>query len=148
VRGSPSSEVVLAVGDAPAKNLRTGETVRAHALGVKTAAVKTGDPRLILSDWMTASENPWFARNLANRTWAHFLGRGLIEPVDDVRATNPPSNPELLDALANELVAARFDIRKLIRTITASRVYQLSSKPNATNERDEQNYSRMPFKRL
>jgi hypothetical protein len=97
---------------------------------------------------MTAPDNPWFARNLANRTWAHFLGRGLVEPVDDVRATNPPSNPELLDALARHVVETRFDFRQLIRTITASRVYQLSSRPNRTNERDEQNYSRALFKRI
>jgi hypothetical protein len=79
---------------------------------------------------------------------AHFFGRGLVEPVDDVRATNPPSNPELLDALAKHLIEAKFDAKQLIRTITASRVYQTSSKPNATNERDEQNYSRALFKRI
>jgi hypothetical protein len=97
---------------------------------------------------MTAPDNPWFARNLANRTWAHFLGRGLVEPVDDVRATNPATNPELLDALARYLVANQYDFRQLIRLITSSRVYQLSSRPNATNERDEQNYSRAWFKRI
>jgi hypothetical protein len=103
---------------------------------------------LLLADWMTAPDNPWFARNLANRMWAHFLGRGLVEPVDDVRATNPPTNPELLDALAKHLIENKYDVRKLIRTIIASRVYQLSSKPNATNEKDEQNYSRALFKRI
>ena len=97
---------------------------------------------------MTRPDNPFFARNLANRVWAHFLGRGLVEPVDDVRATNPPTNPELLDALAHSVVENKYDVKKLIRTITASRVYQLSSKPNATNERDEQNYSRALFKRI
>jgi hypothetical protein len=97
---------------------------------------------------MTAADNPWFARNLANRMWAHFLGRGLVEPVDDVRATNPPSNPELLDALAKHLVEHKYDVKALIRAITASRVYQLSSQPNDTNEKDELNYSRAPLKRL
>src|SRR4030081_2327546 len=92
--------------------------------------------------------NTCFARNLVNRTWAHFLGRGLVEPVDDVRATNPPTNPELLDALGKHLVESKYDVRALIRAITASRTYQLSSKPNATNERDEQNYSRAVFKRI
>jgi hypothetical protein len=80
--------------------------------------------------------------------WAHFLGRGLVEPLDDVRATNPPSNPELLDALAKHLVANKFDLHALIRVITASRTYQLSATPNATNARDAQNYSRALFKRL
>src|SRR5262249_17879528 len=92
--------------------------------------------------------NPWFARNVANRAWAHFLGRGLVEPVDDVRATNPPSNPELLDALAAHLVASKYDVKALIRAITASRTYQLSSRPNATNEKDGQNYSRALLRRL
>src|SRR4029077_9102933 len=107
-----------------------------------------GDRRQALADWMTAADNPWFAKNLVNRAWAHFLGRGLVEPVDDVRATNPPSNPELLDALAKHLIESKFDFRQLIRTITASHIYQLSSKPNATNERDDQNYSRALFKRI
>jgi hypothetical protein len=96
---------------------------------------------------MTDKDNPFFTRNLANRAWAHFLGRGLVEPIDDVRDTNPPTNPELLDALAKHLVESKFDFKQLIRTITASRTYQLSSRPNATNERDEQNYSRALFKR-
>jgi hypothetical protein len=149
IRKSPHGEALLAEGGAPTHNPRTGETVFAHALGTKPASISTTkDRRVILAEWLTARNNGWFARNLANRTWAHFMGRGLIDPVDDVRTTNPPTNPELRDALANELIAARFDFRKLIRTITASRVYQLSSKPNSTNDRDEQNYSRMPLKRL
>ncbi len=107
-----------------------------------------GDRRLLLAQWLTRPENPWFARNLANRLWAHFLGRGLVEPVDDVRATNPPTNPELLDALAKFLVESKFDVKQVIRAITASRTYQLSAKPNATNEKDEQNYSRSLFRRV
>jgi hypothetical protein len=108
----------------------------------------SGERRGLLARWLAAPANPWFARNLANRTWAHFLGRGLVEPVDDVRATNPPSNPELLDALAQYLADHRFDFRELIRLIAASRVYQLSSRPNRTNQSDEQNYSRALFKRV
>jgi hypothetical protein len=149
IQGSPRGEVLLTTGDVPTKHPRTGETIYAHALETTMpAASPPGDRRLLLARWLTSSENPWFARNLANRTWAHFLGRGLVEPVDDVRATNPPTNPELLDALARSLVESKFDLRQLIRTITASRVYQLSSRPNATNERDEQNYSRALFKRI
>jgi hypothetical protein len=77
-----------------------------------------------------------------------MLGRGMVEPVDDFRATNPPSNPELLDALAKSLIEQKYDIRAMLRTIAASRVYQQSSQPNATNETDEQNYSRFLLKRL
>jgi hypothetical protein len=149
-------DVLLASGQAQAKHPRTGETVLPHTLGTENPKLKTQnsrlkteqDPRLALAAWFTSPENPWFARNLANRTWAHFLGRGLVEPVDDVRDTNPPSNPELLDALAKQLVDSKFDFKKLIRTITTSRVYQLSAKPNATNEKDELNYSRALFRRI
>ncbi len=91
---------------------------------------------------MTSPQNPWFARNLANRTWGHFFGRGLVDPVDDVRDTNPPSNPELLDALTKHVVDTQFDLKQLIRRITASRIYQLTSKPNATNAKDVSSFSR------
>ena len=143
-------EAVFADGVPEARNPRTGEEYFAHPLGepAPAKAPEPGDRRAALADWLTRPANPFFARNLANRVWAHFLGRGLVEPVDDVRATNPPTNPELLDALAKCVIDNKYDVKALIRTITASRVYQLSSKPNATNERDEQNYSRAMFKRI
>ena len=149
VRPSPRGEVVSSEGGGVSRHTRTGDEVFAHALGEDAPTAKPiGDPRTHLADWLTRPDNPWFARNLANRVWAHFLGRGLVEPVDDFRATNPPSNPELLDALARHLVENKYDLRALIRAVTASRVYQLSSLPNATNERDEQNYSRALLKRV
>ncbi len=145
----PDGPSLSADGAAEATNPRTGQSYAAHALAEpapKTAS--SGDQRAALADWLTSGKNPWFARNIANRLAAHFFGRGLIEPVDDVRATNPPTNPELLDAMAQNLVDAKFDMKQLIRLITASRVYQSSSKPNETNLRDEQNYSRALFKRM
>jgi hypothetical protein len=149
VRNTPRGEIVLAAGDRPTRHPRTGEAIFAHALGTKMpASLPSGERRHLLAGWLISADNPWFARNLANRAWAHFLGRGLVEPIDDVRATNPPSNPELLDALAQYLVENKFDFRKLIRLIAASRVYQLSSRPNSTNEGDTQNYSRAVFKRV
>jgi hypothetical protein len=149
LRGKPGSEMMAAAGDPATTHPRTGARITAHALGTAMPpADPKGDRRVVLADWMTAPANPWFARNMANRTWAHFLGRGIVEPVDDVRATNPPTNPELLDALAKHLVDSKYDFRQLVRAITASRVYQLSSKPNATNEKDEQNYSRALLKRV
>jgi hypothetical protein len=144
-------DALAASGKAEAVNVRTKEAVGARALGEKDATGANGadgDSRPVLAAWLTAPANPYFARNLANRMAAHFFGRGLVEPVDDVRETNPPSNPELLDAMAKHLADAKFDAKALIRAIAASRVYQTSSKPNATNERDEQNYSRALFKRL
>ena len=88
------------------------------------------DPRQMLVDWMVDPKNPFFARAVANRSWAHFFGRGIIEPLDDMRVTNPPSNPELLDALAKDLVDSKYSLKHLIRTICKSRTYSLSSNPN------------------
>jgi Protein of unknown function (DUF1549)/Protein of unknown function (DUF1553) len=147
VRKIGTAEVVTAHGESMTKHLRTGEIIVATALGGKPVATAKGDQREALATWMTAPDNPFFARTLVNRLWAHFLGRGLVEPVDDVRTTNPPTNPELLDALATSFVESKYDVKAIIRLICASRVYQTSTIPNETNSRDDQNYSRMVFKR-
>ena len=139
---------MAALGTTPTRHPRTGEEIFGHVLGTPSPRLSSGDRRTILADWMTSPENPWLARVIVNRTWAHFLGRGIVEPVDDFRMTNPPSNPELLDALAAEFVAHHDDLHWLIRTITASRTYQLSSEPNETNELDDQNFSRALLRRL
>lgn len=106
------------------------------------------DRREDLADWMTAPSNPFFAKAIANRLWKHFLGRGLIEPVDDFRVTNPPTNEALLTALAEDFIRHKYDLKHLFRTITGSRVYQLSAQPNETNKEDKQFYSRFYLKRL
>ena len=106
------------------------------------------DPRVKLAEWVTRPENPYFSRLVANRIWKQFLGRGLVEPEDDFRSTNPPTNPALLDHLAETLVANRFDLKKLMHHILSSRVYQLSSVPNQTNAQDQQSYSHHLVKRL
>lgn len=149
LRTGNRTEILQTSGDPVTKHPRTGVNIHAHPLATLMPEKSTpGERRGELADWITRPDNPWFARNLANRLWAYFLGRGLVEPVDDVRATNPPTNPDLLDALAKHLVESKFDLQQMIKTITASRTYQLSSKPNATNEKDEQNYSRAFFRRL
>ena len=106
------------------------------------------DPRQRLADWMVDPKNPFFARALVNRYWAHFFGRGIVEMPDDMRVTNPPSNPELLDALAKDFVASGYDLKRLIRTICLSRTYQLSSAPNEYNAKDRQNFARFYPRRL
>lgn len=122
---------------------RTGEPVPARPLGFAgDMAHDDGDPRAQLAEWLTADNNPWFARNLANRTWAHFFGRGLVEPVDDVRDTNPSTNSELLSELAAHLRSSNYDIKSLIRLLTASQAYQRTAQPNPTNESDTRNASR------
>ena len=147
-RGSGNGESVSSSGDPVTKHPRTNTTVFAYSLGAEMpTAYLSGDRRVGLADWMTRPDNPFFARNLSNRVWAWLLGRGLVEPVDDVRATNPPSNPELLDALAKYVVENKYEVRKLIVLIASSRVYQTSTLPNATNEKDERNFSRAYFKR-
>jgi hypothetical protein len=149
VRKGALGETLLAEGNPSVKHPRTGAAVQPYALGTEMpATAPVGDRRRVLAEWFTAQDNPWFARNLANRLVAHFFGRGVVEPVDDVRATNPAGNPALLDAVAKSLVDARFDLKQFIRTLTASRTYQLSATPNDTNAQDEQNYSRAIFKRL
>jgi hypothetical protein len=149
VKAAPRGELLEAAGDPQTTHPRTGEKIHAHALGTPMpAASPSGDRRGALAAWFTAPENPWFARNIANRMWGHFLGRGLVEPVDDVRDTNPPSNPELLDALAKQVVATKFDLKELIRVITAASAYQRSTKPNATNANDEINAARALFRRI
>ncbi len=97
---------------------------------------------------MTAKDNPFFARALVNRYWKHFFSRGLVDPEDDMRVTNPATNPELLDALGQHFVSSGFDLKDLIRTICRSQVYQLSSEPNDYNSHDKQNFSRYYPKRL
>ncbi len=106
------------------------------------------DPRVGLADWMSGSDNPFFAKALVNRIWSDFLGRGIVEPIDDFRISNPPTNPELLDWLAADFVAHGYDLKHLMRTITASRTYQLSVEPNEHNLTDTRNFARGHKRRL
>ncbi len=101
---------------------------------------------LALADWL--AQSPMFARTQVNRVWANLLGRGLVEPVDDFRASNPPSHPALLEALAKDFTSHGYDLRRLIRTIMATRTYQLSAVPNATNADDESNFAHGVVRRL
>ena len=100
------------------------------------------DPREVLADWITSPSNDYFAQVMVNRVWADLMGRGIVEPVDDLRATNPPSNPALMTALAQQFQEDKFDLKKLLRHIATSHVYSLSSKPSKENIADTRNYSR------
>ncbi|HLH17536.1 MAG TPA: DUF1549 and DUF1553 domain-containing protein [Bryobacteraceae bacterium] len=133
---------------APAKHLLTGQPVPAHFLGGEAPDVKGKDPRQALAEWLTSPDNALFRQNLANRIWAHFFGRGIVEPVDDVRISNPPSNRELLESLGRHLADYGFDARRLIRDICLSRTYQLSAVPNATNRDDETQFSHARLRRI
>ncbi len=106
------------------------------------------DPRESLADWLTEPSNPFFARAMVNRVWGELFGRGMVHPVDDFRATNPPTNPALLDALAQDFVGHRYDLKHLLRRVTLSNLYQQSSEPNASNVQDTENFSRSYRRRL
>lgn len=136
-------------GIAQMVNKKTMEPVKPAALGDAVAEIAPDeDPRLRLADWMSSKTNPFFAKALVNRYWKHFFKRGLIEPEDDIRDTNPPTNPELLDALAKHFIESGFDLKEVVRTITQSSTYQLSAMPNEHNGVDRQNFSHFYPKRL
>jgi hypothetical protein len=130
-------------------NKRTNR--RADYKPLDAAAMTIGpdvDPREKLADWLTNAKNPYFAKAVVNRYWAHFFGRGIVDPLDDMRVTNPPSNPELLDELAKDFVANGYSLKHLVKTICKSRTYQLSSVPNDANKQDKQSFARYYPKRL
>jgi hypothetical protein len=130
-------------------NKRTGQAAVMKALDGEPVVCGTDeDPRQKLVDWMVDPKNPFFAKAVANRYWAHFFGRGIVDPLDDMRMTNPPSNPELLDALAQDLIANKYSLKTLVKTICKSRTYQLSSTPNEWNKNDKQNFARHYPRRL
>jgi hypothetical protein len=136
-------------GVATAQNVRSGQPVKPIALGDAVGEIAPDqDPRLPLADWMANPDNPFFAKALVNRYWKHFFKRGLIEPEDDIRDTNPPTNPALLAALEKHFVDSGFDLKALVRVITRSQAYQLSSEPNQHNLVDHQNYSRFYPRRM
>jgi len=136
-------------GVAQATNKKNGQAVRPAALGTGVGELTADDdPRAALAEWMTSPRNPWFARALVNRYWKHFFGRGLVEPEDDLRDTNPATHPELLDALAADFVKHGYDLKALVRTLTTSAAYQLAAEPNAHNARDRHHFSRFYPRRL
>ncbi|MEO1999644.1 MAG: DUF1549 and DUF1553 domain-containing protein, partial [Planctomycetaceae bacterium] len=145
----PTNEIIYLKPEGQTLHPRTGERMQPKALGGPTFELsRYDDPRRALARWMTAADNPFFARTITNRMWGHFLGRGIVHPIDDARSSNPASNPELLDELARDFVAQGFDLKHLIRRITLSRAYQLSSTPTPRNEQDTQSYSRFYPRRL
>lgn len=140
------------ITDGPGSDLkhpRSGKVVPTAGLGSNPVTLK--DPagrRQAFSGWMTAPENRFFARTIVNRLWAHYFGHGLVEPIDDHRATNPASNEKLLDALSAHLRQQKYDLKAFTRTLLASRTYQLASSTLPDNELDDQNYSHASQKAL
>ena len=136
-------------GAAKATNKKNNQPVKPAGLGAESPELMLDDdPRHALIDWMSKKNNPFFAHTLVNRYWKHFFGRGLVDPEDDMRETNPSVNPELLEELASSFVANNFDMKQLIRDITRSKTYQLSSIPNDYNVKDKHNFARHYPQRL
>jgi len=140
---SGSEEVVLLKTTGSVAHPLTGQSLSPRPLfGEAPPIAEDADPREALAAWITSDENPFFAKVLVNRVWADLMGRGLVDPVDDLRATNPPTNGPLLEALAADFRGARYDLKRLLHTICTSYVYGLSSLPGERNAGDRQNYSR------
>lgn len=145
----PQEVIIFNKKGGEAKHPVTEAVVKPKFLGGSVPELKSGqDRRVALAQWISSSENVYFARNIANIIWAHFFGAGIIDPVDDVRISNPPSNPELLAALATKLTRYNYDLRKFVKDIVMSHTYQRSSGTNASNEKDRRNFSHALVRRL
>ena len=145
----PRESIIFDRSDGEVKHLVTGKTMKPKFLGGDEPEIKNGESRrAVLAKWLASPENPYFARNVANIIWAHFMGKGIIDPVDDVRVSNPPSNPELIEKLAAKFTEYGYDFRKLVRDICASRTYQLSTRPNDTNAQDDRNFAKAAIRRV
>ncbi len=142
-------EIVFVNPEGQLADPKTGAPARPAPLGGKPLDLPPGrDPRIDLADWLTARDNPWFARAIANRVWYWLLGRGIVHEPDDLRPANPPWSPELLAFLEREVVEGGFDLTRLYRLILTSATYQLDSRPNAWNASDETGFARYRLRRL
>jgi hypothetical protein len=149
LEGVPEEQRVFAQRSGETSHPKTGKVMKPKGLdGPELDVPADQDRRQFLADWLRDPNNPFFARAVVNRMWAHFFSRGIVNPEDDMRVTNPPSNPELLDALSKDFIAHNYSLKYLIRTICTSRTYQLSSVPNEYNKHDKQNYARYYPKRM
>lgn len=144
----PRESVVFNSGGGEVQHLRTGVAMPPRVLGGEIADVKGRDRRAALAEWLTSPQNPYFAACFADRVWAHFMGRGLIDPPDDVRVSNPPSHPRLREQLARQFVETGYDLRDLVRVICNSHTYQASSQALSSNETDRRNFSHAAPRRL
>ena len=144
----PREFIIYNTGLGETRHLVDGRVMQPKFLGGAVPDVEGHDYREVLAKWLASPDNKFFARNFANVIWSHHFGRGIVDPVDDVRVSNPPSNPELLDELARRFTESGYDLRALVREICNSRTYQLSTLPNDTNRADEHNFSRQQVRRI
>ncbi|WP_417394453.1 DUF1549 domain-containing protein [Gimesia chilikensis] len=144
----PRESIIYNRGSGEVRHLVDNRVMQPKFLGGAQPDVKGKDRRVVLASWLASNENPYFATNLSNIVWAHFFGKGIINEVDDVRISNPPVNPELLDELAKRFTDYNYDFKKLVRDICTSRTYQLATQTNPSNENDLTNFSHAQPRRL
>lgn len=144
----PRESIVFDRRSGEVTNIKDGRQMPPKFLGGTAPEAANVDRRKLLAEWLVSPENPWFAKNIANRVWAHFFGRGIIDPPDDVRVTNPPSHPELLESLGKDLAANGYDLRGLVAQICNSYTYQMSTDPTDPANQDARNYSHSQIRRL
>jgi hypothetical protein len=144
-----AAEVIYTIREGEVTQPRTGKQMKPRFPGSGEADVPKGaDRRAAFADWLTKPENPFFAKSVANRVWFHLMGKGIVDPVDDFRDSNPAANDELLDALAKDFSGHKYDLRHLVKSILNSRTYQLSAQPNETNKDDAKYFSHAVTKLL
>jgi hypothetical protein len=144
----PREKIVFNSGGGESRNPVGNKVVPPKFLGGEAPDAVGKDRRKLLADWVASPDNPWFPKHIANLIWAQYMGVGIVEPVDDVRISNPASNPELLEALAKKLVEYKYDLRSIVRDICNSRTYQTATRPNETNELDKSNFAKATIRRM
>jgi hypothetical protein len=144
----PRERIIFNRGSGDTKHPVDNRSMPPRFLGGEEPKVAGLDRRAVLAEWLASPKNPFFAKNVANIVWAHFFGRGIIDPVDDVRVSNPPTNPELLEELGRRLTESDYDFKRFVRDLCTSRTYQLATQANETNESDLSNFSKGPVRRI
>jgi hypothetical protein len=144
----PRETIIFNSGGGEVTHPVGGRVMAPKFLGGATPDVQGKDRRVVLAQWIASPDNPYFAKNLANIVWSHFLGKGIIDPVDDVRVSNPAVNPELLEALGQKFQEYHYDFKRLVKDICTSRTYQLASETNPTNQDDLRNFSHALIRRM
>ena len=148
-RGEDPREIIIFnSGSGEVRHLVGGRVMKPKYLGGEVPDTSGKDRRVMVAKWLASDKNPYFARNLANIVWAHFMGKGIINEVDDVRVSNPPVNDALLSELARKFSGYKYDFKKLVRDICVSRTYQLATQTNKTNEKDGTNFSHASLRRM
>jgi hypothetical protein len=144
----PRERIIFNSGNGESKHPVGDRIIPPKFLGGEAPDTKGKDRRQVLADWVASPENPYFPRHIANLVWAQYMGRGIVEPVDDVRISNPASNPGLLDALSKKVVEYNYDLRKIVRDVCTSRTYQLTTRANESNALDDRNFAKATIRRM